>query len=200
MLSPTNPNYYAGTAAAGLGSNHTGPGMVWPLGLVMQGMTADDDAEVVDVLQVRPDCTQRATTAHYRDMFVYLPQTLLNTTAGTGLMHESFNASQPAQYTRAQVRTLSVHRVPESTARGTGRTCWLTVACMCVTSRDSSAGRTRSLPSSSKPRFCQACSWDATRHSLRGPMSEGTNATITREDRLRVHTSSTAPLPARVYA
>lgn len=117
VLSSSNPNYYVGGAAAGLGSNHTGPGMVWPLGLVMQGMTADTHAEALDVLAVRScigrNCSLVRVCSSLRKPYDGhrgcvrrggVPQTLVNTTAGTMLMHESFNASQPAQYTRAKVR------------------------------------------------------------------------------------------------
>ncbi|MFN8501909.1 glycoside hydrolase family 125 protein [Kouleothrix sp.] len=76
-LSAANPYYYSGTAAAGIGSPHTPPGYVWPIALAMQGLTATSEAErqqMIDLLE--------------------------RTDAGTMLMHEGFDANDPAQYTR----------------------------------------------------------------------------------------------------
>lgn len=78
VLSRDNPYYAEGTAARGVGSPHTPRGHIWPLGLIMQGLTATDRAE------------QRQ-----------LIDTLVATTAGTGYMHESFHASRPERFTRA---------------------------------------------------------------------------------------------------
>lgn len=77
VLSPTNPYHFAGTAAAGVGSPHTPPDHVWPIGLSMQALTATDPAEAEALLS-----------------------TLATTTAGTGLMHESFHVDDPATFTR----------------------------------------------------------------------------------------------------
>ncbi len=44
-LSEANPNYYQGVYARGIGSPHTPANHVWPLGLIMQGMTSSDDRE-----------------------------------------------------------------------------------------------------------------------------------------------------------
>lgn len=78
VLSADNPHFVSGTHAHGVGSPHTPPGYIWPIGLIMQGMTTDDPAEK-------------------RLMLDYLIQT----TAGTGFMHESFDANDPQQFTRA---------------------------------------------------------------------------------------------------
>ncbi|HEY0187234.1 MAG TPA: glycoside hydrolase family 125 protein [Cellulomonas sp.] len=77
VLSPTNPYFVAGSAAAGIGSPHTPPGTVWPIALAVQGITSRDEAERAELLA-----------------------TLLATDAGTGLMHESFDADDPTRYTR----------------------------------------------------------------------------------------------------
>ena len=39
----TNPTFFAGKAAAGVGSPHTGPNAIWPLALITEAMTAEDD-------------------------------------------------------------------------------------------------------------------------------------------------------------
>ena len=77
VLSNENPNFFAGSAARGIGSPHTPPRHVWPIGIAMQALTATDPAEAETLLQV-----------------------LATTTAGTGLMHESFHVDDPATYTR----------------------------------------------------------------------------------------------------
>ena len=76
-LRSDNPHYVAGTAACGIGSPHTGPGTIWPMALIMQGLTAVTDEEIVG-------CLHRLKSTH----------------AGTGMMHESFHANDPERYTR----------------------------------------------------------------------------------------------------
>jgi meiotically up-regulated gene 157 (Mug157) protein len=77
VLSDENPWFARGAVAAGIGSPHTPPGWVWHLGLIAQALTATDDAE--------------------RDALL---ETLERTDAGTGLMHESFDPSDPRRFTR----------------------------------------------------------------------------------------------------
>lgn len=77
VLSPANPTYAAGKAARGVGSPHTPPGMVWHLGLIMQGLTAGSRAE--------------------REGLV---RTCLDTDGGTGYMHEAFDPDNPGRFTR----------------------------------------------------------------------------------------------------
>jgi meiotically up-regulated gene 157 (Mug157) protein len=77
VLSPENPYHYSGSAAAGIGSPHTPAGWVWPMSLTMQAMTA--------------------TSTDEQDALV---DTLLATTGGTGLMHESFDCNDATRFTR----------------------------------------------------------------------------------------------------
>jgi hypothetical protein len=77
-LSRDNPYYCAGACARGIGSPHTPAGYVWPLGLIMQGMTSTDPAEQDEVLRM-----------------------LASTTADTGYMHESFDPNDPDNFTRS---------------------------------------------------------------------------------------------------
>lgn len=77
ILSASNPYYYQGSAAAGIGSPHTPEGSIWHIALAMQGLTDD-----------RPEEKQR------------LLKVMSETEAGTGLMHESFNANEPSDFTR----------------------------------------------------------------------------------------------------
>lgn len=77
VLSGENPAYCSGSRAQGVGSPHTPPRYVWPIALCVQAMTSGDIAERARLLAL-----------------------LLQTHAGTGLMHESFDADDPARYTR----------------------------------------------------------------------------------------------------
>ena len=77
LSNETNPYYYIGTYQ-GLGSPHNkGDKMVWHLGLIMQIMTSNNDKEILQCLD-----------------------TLKNTTANTGFMHEAFYADDPTNYVR----------------------------------------------------------------------------------------------------
>ncbi len=78
VLSDANPYYCQGKAANGPGGPHVGMDMIWPLGLIVQGLTSTNDAEIKQCLT-----------------------TLQKTHAGTGFMHEAFNKDNPNQFTRA---------------------------------------------------------------------------------------------------
>ncbi len=76
VLSAGNPSYFSGSYASGVGSTHTPDRHVWPLAIAAAGLTgnADEAARALD--------------------------TLAATTAGTGLMHESFHVDAPGRFTR----------------------------------------------------------------------------------------------------
>ncbi|HEY8320704.1 MAG TPA: glycoside hydrolase family 125 protein [Candidatus Baltobacteraceae bacterium] len=78
-LSPANPYYFSGTYAQGLGSPHTNPNFVWPLGIIGRALTATGSAEVA----------QQITT-------------LAETDGKDGLIHESFYDGGYWRYTRAE--------------------------------------------------------------------------------------------------
>ncbi|MDE6893713.1 MAG: glycoside hydrolase family 125 protein, partial [Lachnospiraceae bacterium] len=77
LLSKSNPFYYSGKLAKGIGSPHTPKGYVWHIALAVQGLTADSMEEKKEVLN-----------------------TLLSTTAGTFHMHEGFHPDRPEEFTR----------------------------------------------------------------------------------------------------
>jgi meiotically up-regulated gene 157 (Mug157) protein len=77
VLSDKNPYFFKGKAAEGLGGPHIGRDMVWPMSLMMRALTSHDGAEMKTCLD-----------------------TLIDTTAGTGFMHEAFNKDDPARFTR----------------------------------------------------------------------------------------------------
>jgi meiotically up-regulated gene 157 (Mug157) protein len=72
-----NPFFFRGTAAEGIGGPHVGPGMIWPLSIIMRALTTQNPQEILPSLRA-----------------------LLRTHAGTGFMHESFDANKPERYTR----------------------------------------------------------------------------------------------------
>ena len=77
LLSKDNPSYYVGKVARGIGSFHTPDGWIWPLALVMQGLTASSPGEKQDIL------TQ-----------------ILASDPGDHLLHESFDPDDAKRYTR----------------------------------------------------------------------------------------------------
>ncbi|MFJ3308460.1 glycoside hydrolase family 125 protein [Streptomyces sp. NPDC086549] len=76
VLSAANPSFFHGSYASGVGSTHTPDGHVWPLAIATAGLTGDENAAAQAL------------------------QTLAATTAGTGLMHESFHVDDPGRFTR----------------------------------------------------------------------------------------------------
>jgi len=77
LLSADNPSFYQGQVARGIGSFHTPDHWIWPLALIMQGLTATTETEKQDVL------TQ-----------------LLASDPGDHLLHESFDPDDPKRFTR----------------------------------------------------------------------------------------------------
>lgn len=78
LLSLNNPFFFKGSAAEGIGGPHIGKDMIWPLGIIMRGLTSTDEEEIKDCIQ-----------------------TLKKTHGGTGFMHESFHKNNPEKFTRA---------------------------------------------------------------------------------------------------
>jgi len=78
VLSSRNPYYYSGSVASGIGGPHIGFGYVWPLAIMMQAQTSNDDNEIRQCLEW-----------------------LKVSSAGTGFMHESFNCNDANDFTRS---------------------------------------------------------------------------------------------------
>jgi hypothetical protein len=77
VLSPSNPYRFEGRYGFGIGGPHIGIGYIWPMSVMMRAFTSSDDAEIKEcIIQ------------------------LMNTDAGTGFMHESYNADNPNDFTR----------------------------------------------------------------------------------------------------
>jgi meiotically up-regulated gene 157 (Mug157) protein len=77
LLSKDNPYYYTGSVARGIGSAHTNDGYVWPLALIIEGLTSTSDSERRDVLSQ-----------------------LLASDPGDHLLHESFDPNDPERFSR----------------------------------------------------------------------------------------------------
>jgi len=78
ILSANNPYYFSGTKVAGIGSQHTPAGFVWPIALAVQALTDPSNRKKLEILDL-----------------------LERTDGGTGSMHESFNADNDNEFTRS---------------------------------------------------------------------------------------------------
>ncbi len=77
ILSDSNPFFFKGRAAEGVGGPHVAVDMIWPLGIIVRGLTSNNEAEIKSCIA-----------------------TLQKTHAGTGFMHEAFHKDDAANFTR----------------------------------------------------------------------------------------------------
>jgi meiotically up-regulated gene 157 (Mug157) protein len=77
VWSDSNPYFFSGKAAEGIGGPHIGYDMVWPMSIMMRAFTSQDDAEIAECLRM-----------------------LLATDDETGFIHESFHKDDPSTFTR----------------------------------------------------------------------------------------------------
>jgi uncharacterized protein len=77
LLSGSNPFFFKGSAGEGIGGPHAGLDMIWPLSIIMRGLTSHDPQEI-------GSCLKMLQTSH----------------AGTGFMHESFHKNDASKFTR----------------------------------------------------------------------------------------------------
>lgn len=77
LLSLNNPFFFKGKAGEGIGGPHAGKDMIWPLGIIIRGLTSNNDEEIKLCIAM-----------------------LKNSNAGTGFMHESFHKDDSAKFTR----------------------------------------------------------------------------------------------------
>lgn len=78
VWSKDNPYFFKGTAGEGIGGPHIGYNMIWPMSIMMKAFTSRDEKEIQTCIKM-----------------------LMDTDAGTGFMHESFNKDNPEKFTRA---------------------------------------------------------------------------------------------------
>ncbi|GAB3501733.1 glycoside hydrolase family 125 protein [Spirosoma knui] len=77
LLSEENPFYFKGKAGEGIGGPHAGMDMIWPLSIIVRGLTSTNPTEIKHCLTM-----------------------LRQTHGGTGFMHESFHKDDPTKFTR----------------------------------------------------------------------------------------------------
>jgi meiotically up-regulated gene 157 (Mug157) protein len=77
VLSDSNPYFFKGRAAEGIGGPHVGMDMIWPMSITMRALTSNDEREI------------RMCLRWLRD-----------NTAGTGFMHEAFHKEDASKFTR----------------------------------------------------------------------------------------------------
>lgn len=77
VLSADNPFYFKGKVGEGIGGPHVGLDYVWPMSIVMRGITSNDDKEIKFCLDL-----------------------LQKTHGNTGFMHESFHKDDATKFTR----------------------------------------------------------------------------------------------------
>ena len=75
----SNPWFFSGSAGEGVGSPHTGPRTIWPLGIIMRALTSTSDVEIADALT-----TLKGSAA----------------APDSWLMHESFHANDASSFSR----------------------------------------------------------------------------------------------------
>ena len=78
ILSTRNPYFMYGRVLNATGGPHVGPGMAWPMGLIVQLLTSDDDEEIKGGIRQ-----------------------LLSSTDGLGLIHEAVSSHDQKKWTRS---------------------------------------------------------------------------------------------------
>lgn len=78
VWSEQNPWFFKGSRAEGIGGPHVGYGYIWPMSLIMRGLTSTNKTEIE-----------------------YCLRTVSETTGGLYFMHESFNKDNDRDYTRS---------------------------------------------------------------------------------------------------
>jgi meiotically up-regulated gene 157 (Mug157) protein len=77
VLSESNPYFFKGKVAEGIGGPHVGLNYIWPMGIIIRAITSNDKAEIMKCINW-----------------------LKISNAGTGFMHESFNKDDASDFTR----------------------------------------------------------------------------------------------------
>jgi uncharacterized protein len=77
LLSEYNPFFFKGKAGEGIGGPHAGTDLIWPLSIIIQALTSNNDTEIKKCISI-----------------------LQKSHAGTGFMHETFHKNDVAIFTR----------------------------------------------------------------------------------------------------
>ena len=78
LLSEYNPFFFKGKAGEGIGGPHVGVDMIWPLSIVMRGLTSSNEKEI-------KECVDMLQKSH----------------GDTGFMHEAFHKDDAKKFTRS---------------------------------------------------------------------------------------------------
>ena len=78
VWSHDNPHFFSGASGEGIGGPHVGRDYIWPMSIIMRGLTSDNKEEIGDCIKM-----------------------LISTHGNTGFMHESFHQDDAANYTRS---------------------------------------------------------------------------------------------------
>lgn len=78
VWSKENPFFFKGKAAEGIGGPHVGMDMIWPMAIIMRGLTSADPQEI-------KECIKMLKSSH----------------GDTGFMHESFHKDDPKNFSRS---------------------------------------------------------------------------------------------------
>jgi len=78
VWSAAQPYFFEGQVASGIGGPHEGINMIWPMSLIVYALTSQSDEEIKTILQQ-----------------------LIQSSAGTGWLHESFDKDYASLYTRS---------------------------------------------------------------------------------------------------
>jgi meiotically up-regulated gene 157 (Mug157) protein len=77
LLSANNPFFFKGKAGEGIGGPHVGIDMIWPLSIIIRGLTSQQDDEIRQCVEM-----------------------LVRTHGETGFMHEAFHKDDDKKFTR----------------------------------------------------------------------------------------------------
>lgn len=55
VLSENNPFFYKGSAGEGIGGPHVGDDFIWPMSIIMRGMTSTDENEIIQSINMLMD-------------------------------------------------------------------------------------------------------------------------------------------------
>lgn len=77
LLSSSNPFFFKGKAGEGIGGPHVGVDMIWPISIVIRGLTSSNESEI-------RQCIRMLQTTH----------------GDTGFMHEAFHKDDAKKFTR----------------------------------------------------------------------------------------------------
>jgi uncharacterized protein len=77
LFSSDNPFFFKGKVGEGIGGPHVGVDMIWPLSIIMRGLTSTDETEIKKCIAL-----------------------LKATHGGTGFMHEAFHKDDDKRFTR----------------------------------------------------------------------------------------------------